>query len=115
MSDYQKSKLDQSTVKKLFDYLFGKGDMDDSQYLDMRTIVKGRQMYGALVYYRILQEYFECEAGQTIANILERLNVSDTGVGRDQGVAVLMTPSLPKEIRIPVGVGPMLKTQEKKT
>ena len=106
-------KIDQTTVRKIFNYLFGKGDMSDSQHLDMRTRIKGREMFGALVFFRVLDEHFDCKTAKKVANILERMSVSDSGMGRLEGVTVLSAPTLPKEIQILRGIDPMLKQGKK--
>jgi len=104
-------RLDQATVKGIFSFLFGKGDKDEalseSQYLDMRSDITGKQMFGALMYYRILDEQLGCKSAKDIANLLLRLSVSNIRMGRKEGVTVLLQ-NLPKETTIPVGVDPAL-------
>jgi hypothetical protein len=104
-------RLDQATVKGIFQYLFGKGEgekeFSESQYLDMRSDISGKQMFGALMYYRILHEQLGCKSAGDIADLLLRLSISATRGGRKEGVTVLLQ-NLPKETTIPVGIDPAL-------
>jgi len=60
-----------------------------------------------------LDEHFNCNTAKKVANILERMSVSDSGMGRLEGVTVLSAPTLPKEIQIMRGIDPMLKQGKK--
>ncbi|MHC4714960.1 MAG: hypothetical protein ACYTAN_17090 [Planctomycetota bacterium] len=113
-SFFSKPRLDQATVTKITEYLFSKLGLSESQFLDMRGDVKGRDTFSAIVYYRILDEYYGCESAKIIADLLLRLSISTgerTGSGRTEAVAVLMQ-SLPKETVIPTSSGYMLSKQE---
>lgn len=107
MSDFQKpgTRLDEATVKKISDFLFGKEF--ESKYMDMRTEITGKQMFTALTYYRILQEQLKCKAAGAIADILERLAVSTERRGRLEGVQVLMQ-QFPKTETLLQGVSELL-------
>ena len=110
---FSRPRLDQGTVTKITEYLFSKLGLSESQFLDMRGDVKGRDTFSAIVYYRILDEYYGCESAKIIADLLLRLSISTgerSGSGRTEAVAVLMQ-SLPKETIIPNSRGYML-TQE---
>lgn len=111
-SFFSRPRLSQATVTAITEFLFGKKGLTESQYLDMRSDIKGRDTFSAIVYYRILQEFYGCESARVIADLLERLSISKTRSGRSEAVAVLCQ-NLPKEIRIPEGVDRMLKTESK--
>lgn len=91
MSSFKQPKMDEGTVRKIADYLFGKSTQEsDSKFLDRRTDVSGKDMFAALTYYRILQERFNCETAGAIADILERLSISLERKGRLEAVQTLM-------------------------
>jgi len=91
MSSRVRPKMDESTVRKIADFLFGKGDKEtNSQFLDRRTDIHGKEMFTALTYYRILQERFDCETAGAIGDILERLSISMERKGRTEAVQTLM-------------------------
>jgi hypothetical protein len=87
-------KQDGSVAKKTTEYLFGKPD--DSEFLDTKTRIKGREFFNAIFYYRLLGQEFKCEAAQRIANTLERMAISDDGLGRLEAVETLRQ-QLPRE------------------
>lgn len=93
MSKPQDSGQDKGVIKQVGDFLFGKpqsGSLEDGEFLDMRTDVNTKQMYTALLYYRVLGASFQCKAATLIANILERLAVSTDREGRKEGVMALL-------------------------
>lgn len=88
---FQPKGLDAASAKQVIEFLFGKtgeGDVD-SKFLDMRTDITTQTIFQTLSYYRILEEHFDCKAAGKIANILERLCISTSRMGRLEGVAVL--------------------------
>jgi hypothetical protein len=88
---YQQPKIDQTTVHKIAEFLFGKAEKEtDSQFLDRRTDVTGKHVFAALSYYRVLQERFNCATAGAIADIIERLSISSGRKGRLEGVQTLM-------------------------
>lgn len=109
-SFFSRPRLDQATVTRITDFLFGKKELTESQYLDMRSDIKGRDVFSAIVYYRILNEYYGCESARVIADLLERLSVSSSREGRSEAVAVLCQ-NLPKETVIPTGVDSMISAE----
>lgn len=114
-SFFSRPRLSQATVTRITDFLFGNKDLTESQYLDMRADIKGREVFSAIVYYRILHEYYGCESARVIADLLERLSISTgvrSGSGRSEAVAVLCQ-NLPKETIIPTGVDRMLQSEKK--
>ena len=104
--------LDKGTVTAIKEFLFGRGKgvkkLTESQFMDMRGRINGKNFYQALTYYRILDEYYGSEASKIIANLLLRLSVSDKSLGRMEAVTVLLQ-RLPKQEEIPVGTDTMLK------
>lgn len=100
------SKLDMGAVKKVLDYLFGKDG--GSQFLDMRTEVSDREFFSTLTYYRLLEEEYSCKAAGAVANILERLAVSNKRMGRLEGVTILKQ-QLPKEEVLLKGLADSIK------
>jgi len=113
MGYYRDVGLDKGTVTAIKEFLFGRGRkprLEESQFLDMRGDIKGKEMYQAITYYRILDEYYGSEASKIIANLLLRLSISTHRMGRTEAVTVLLQ-SLPKKEEIPIGVDTMLKRQ----
>jgi len=109
MSYKDQKKLDQGTVRKIADYLFGKAkEESDSQFLDRRTDVSGKEMFRALTYYRILQERFDCVTAGSIADILERLSISVERKGRIEAVHTLMQ-QFPKTETLEQGISELLR------
>lgn len=105
-------RLSKGTVEKVADFLFGKAkDESDSQFLDRRTDVSGKEMFKALTYYRILQERFKCETAGAVADILERLSISVNRQGRLEGVNVLLQ-KFPKQETLLKGFSELLKRAE---
>jgi len=109
MSYRDSKKIDQGTVRKIAEYLFGKAkEESDSQFLDRRTDVTGKEMFRALTYYRILQERFECDTAGSIADILERLSISVQRKGRLEAVQTLMQ-QFPKTETLEQGISELLR------
>lgn len=88
---------DSKSPKKLEKYI-----LENSQGLEMRTIIKGSATMAALTYYGILREGFKSEAAQKVSDVIKRLAISDNGTGREQAQAVLQG-NLPKEIEVKTG------------
>lgn len=108
MSFKKDDRLPQGVVNKINAFLFGKGKLEDNEFLDMRTDIKGKKMFQALTYYRLLEKYYDCGSAGVIANVLERLSISDTRAGRIEGVKVLIG-GVPKEKTILQGIDNALK------
>ncbi|MEX2738067.1 MAG: hypothetical protein Q6356_003245 [Candidatus Wukongarchaeota archaeon] len=107
-----KSKDDPATIKKIADFLFGRDKNEkDSQFLDRRTDVAGKNMFSALMYYRILQEKFSCKVAGDIANVIERLSISMGRKGREEGVVTLMRRDFPTVQNIRMGLSELLKSE----
>jgi len=86
-----KDKQDPAVTKQIANYLFEKPlEGETGEFLDIRTDVNTKGMFNALVYYRVLGEYFKCKAATRVANILERLSISSNREGRHEGVIGLL-------------------------
>jgi hypothetical protein len=108
-------KMDKGAVDKVLDFLFRKptkGDNgEESQFLDTRTDISNRELYSTLMYYRILQEQYGCKAAGQIADIIERLAISQNRMGRLEGVNILKQ-ELPKKETLIRGVAESIKDLE---
>jgi hypothetical protein len=115
---YQK-KDNKALTDKISHFLFrqpSNGDVKkDNQYLDVSCNVLSKEAYGALTYYRLLEEAYGCEAAGKVANILERLSIStvrgDGWNARMEGVTILHN-DLPKKETIVRGIADSLKELE---
>lgn len=115
MSKREEGRLSKGTVEKVADFLFGKAKGEtDSQFLDRRTDVSGKEMFKALTYYRILEERFKCETAGAVADILERLSISVERKGRLEGVNVLLQ-QFPKQETLLKGFSELMKRAEGET
>ena len=77
------------TEKHAGEYLFSKTDMNDSQFLDMRTRIKSENSMKALVFYGVLSEGLHCTAAMSIKDMIERMLIARGGSGRGEAVAIL--------------------------
>lgn len=93
--------MDQETTKKAGGYLFDT-PKDQSQALDMRTIIKGEKMMKMLLYYGAMSEVFNASDGKKIKDLTERLCISFEGIGREQAVETLRN-NFPKRIEVDKG------------
>lgn len=100
MSDNPK-RMDQETTKKAGGYLFDL-PADESEALDMRTIIKGKAMMMSLLWYGGMSQVFQAEDATTIKDLMERLLISDNGTGRVQAVETLKQ-NFPKRIEVDKG------------
>lgn len=94
------------------------GDETESKFLDTSTVILNKDDYNATTYYRILQEAYGCKAAGTIANILERLNIStvrsvESWSSRMEAVTVLKQP-LPKKEVLLRGTGESITVAEER-
>jgi len=118
MSNYEKGadsgfgkKFNITAVKQVLDYLFSKQEEKDgegSKFLDMRTDISERELFNSLTYYRLLEEQYNCKAAGAIANILERLKISASRMGRLEGVNILKQ-QMPKEETLIKGLADSLR------
>lgn len=82
-------KISFHTEKKAGEYLFNKGDMSDSQFLDMRTRIRSEETMKGLVFYGLLLEGLNSEAAGKIKDMIERMLIARGGVGREEAVQIL--------------------------
>lgn len=110
MSQPQKDQgLEKAVTKQIANFLFDKPDASETgEFLDIRTDINTKEMYAALSYYRILAEHFKCKAARSIANILERLNISSNREGRREGVIALLQ-KLPSPKYLPGGLDELMQ------
>ena len=113
MSYKKDDRLPQGVISKINAYLFGNKGLTDNQFLDMRTDISGKKMFQAITYYRLLEEYYECGSAGKIANVLERLSISNTRMGRIEGVKTLIG-GVSKEKTILQGIDNALKQLDEK-
>ena len=78
-----------ATEKHAGEYLFSKGEIDDSQFLDMRTRITSEDTMKGLVFYGILKEGLKCDAAGEIKDMIERMLIARGGMGRAEAVAIL--------------------------
>jgi len=100
MSESQR--LGKHTEARAGEFLFQKGELDENQYLDMRTRVKSEKAMTALIHYGILFESMDCaEAGQ-VGGLIKRLFIANEGLGRQEAVDILRQ-NFPKKVEIHKG------------
>jgi len=90
MSDKKTDKkISFHTEKKAGEFLFERGKMTDSQFLDMRTRIRSEDTMKGLVFYGLLLEGLESKAAGKIKDMIERMLIAKGGEGREEGVAIL--------------------------
>ncbi|MHC4573385.1 MAG: hypothetical protein ACYS76_04525 [Planctomycetota bacterium] len=96
-------KLGKHTEAMAGRFLFEPGDLNDSQFLDMRTRIKSEKAMNALLHYGILGEVMKCDEATMIGDMIKRLFIANDGQGRAEGVEVLRQ-NFPKKVEIAKGV-----------
>ncbi len=96
-------KISPHTEKMAGEFLFSKGALSDSQFLDMRTRIKSEKAMNAILHYGILGEVMKCDEATQIGDMIKRLFVANEGAGRAEGVEVLRQ-NFPKKIEVAKGV-----------
>ena len=91
--------LDEATSRKTGNFLFdkpgkqdnGRPNIEESQYLDIRTDISTKEMMNALFNLRTMDEYFVTPRGSAglVANVMERLAISSDRGGRREAVEIL--------------------------
>lgn len=112
MSKQGPGRLDPATVKQISNFLFQDPKKDSEFMLDIRTDIQGKELFGALVFYRILGEHFKCKSATAIANILERLSISTKRMGREEAVRIL-EQGLPKGAKMLIGADSLMTSERK--
>jgi len=101
--------LEKAVTKQIANYLFEKPELEDSgEFLDIRTDINTKNMFSALLYYRLLGGYFKCKAATQVANILERLSISSNREGRREAVISLLQ-KLPSPKYLPSGMDELMR------
>lgn len=110
MSHHDKDQgLEKAVTKQIANYLFEKPIQGETgEFLDIRTDINTKNMFSALLYYRILSTYFESKAAGHVANILERLSISSNREGRKEAVIALLQ-KLPSPKYLPSGMDELMK------
>ena len=79
-----------ATEKHAGEFLFSSKEMDDSQFMDMRTRIKSEETMKGLLFYGVLSEQLECTAAGDIKDMIERLLIAaGNGEGRAEAVMIL--------------------------
>ena len=89
MSDKDKKRISFHTERHAGEYLFNKGKLNESQYMDMRTRITGEDTMKALIFYGVLKEGLKCKEAGQIKDMVERLLIARGGKGREEGVEIL--------------------------
>jgi len=105
--------LSKSVQDKVSNFAFEKGELDDSQYLDMRSDIDGKHMFQAVFFYRVLQECYGSNAAGRIADILERLSLSKSRMSRKEAVTTLIGGKFQRPEEIMRGTEEGLKETQK--
>jgi len=119
MKPYDKG-LDKSVIKQISEFLFSKfkeknEEKDgENKFLDTRTRIKGKEMFNALTFYRLLEEQYNCKPAGEVADILERLAISDNGEGRLEAFHILKGKT-PTEEKMLTGIAEILKNASEET
>lgn len=101
MSYMPDKKISQHTEKLAGEFLF-KIDQIDSKPLDMRTVIKTKEVMNCLTYYGILSENCSSDSAKIIKDLVERLLTSQDGMRSQQAVEVLRQ-NFPKKIEVERG------------
>lgn len=79
-----------ATEKHAGEFLFSSKEMDDSQFMDMRTRIKSEETMKGLIFYGILAERLDCTAAGDLKDMIERLLIAaGNGAGRAEAVMIL--------------------------
>lgn len=104
-------KIGPHTEKMAGNFLFSKGELSDSQFLDMRTRIKSEKAMNAILHYGILGEVMECKEATKIGDMVKRLFIANDGEGRKEGVEVLRQ-NFPKKVEVAKGSEKLELTDE---
>ena len=111
---YQKEKdkrLDPAVSKAVNRYLFGEMPEEMVKGLDARTIFKTKESIANIRFHRLLEIGFGSTVAGEIADMDDRLLISQEGIGREQGVSVLVQHKGPKEVPYVRGVEEMVEEE----
>lgn len=89
MSNKGSKKISFHTEKHAGQYLFDKGELDESKYMDMRTRITSEDTMRALIFYGVLGEGLHCDEAKNIKDMIERMLIARAGKGRVEAVDIL--------------------------
>lgn len=92
-------RLGKHTEARAGEFLFQKGDLDEGQFLDMRTRVRSEKAMTALIHYGILFESMGCKEAGQVGGLIKRLFIANEGLGRKEAVDILRQ-NFPKKVEI---------------
>jgi len=92
-------RLGKHTEARAGEFLFQKGELDDGQFLDMRTRVRSEKAMTALIHYGILFESMGCKEAGQVGGLIKRLFIANEGLGRQEAVDILRQ-NFPKKVEI---------------
>lgn len=95
-------RLDQSTTRGIFNYLFEKTGFDKYQYLLMRTDIHNRYVMESVFMLNVLMTGLKSKGAMIGAVILEEALISRNRLGREEAL-IALTGNLPHEVKIPTG------------
>ena len=95
----ESKRLGKYTEARAGEFLFQKGELDEGQYLDMRTRVKSEKAMTALIHYGILFESMGCDEAGQVGGLIKRLFIANEGLGRTEAVDILRQ-NFPKKVEI---------------
>lgn len=101
MSYNKDRKISEHTEKLAGEFLFEKSQLD-TKPLDMRTVVKTKEVMQCLTYYGILAEGSKSANAVIVKDLMERLLMSQDGMRAEQAVEVLRQ-NFPKKVEIEKG------------
>lgn len=89
MSGKEGKRISFHTEKHAGQYLFDKGKLNESKFMDMRTRITSEDTMRALIFYGILKEGLKCSAAGNIKDMIERMLIARGGKGREEAVEIL--------------------------
>ena len=89
MSGKEGKKISFHTERHAGEFLFNKGNLSESKYMDMRTRITSEDTMRALIFYGVLKEGLKCKAAGDIKDMIERMLIARGGKGREEGVEIL--------------------------
>lgn len=89
MSGKEGKRISFHTEKHAGQYLFDKGKLNESKFMDMRTRITSEDTMRALIFYGVLKEGLKCKAAGNIKDMIERMLIARGGKGREEAVDIL--------------------------
>jgi len=94
-------KIGQHTERLAGEFAFEMKERE-SDALDMRTVIRTREVMQALDYYGSIEIVYESETAKAIKNMMNRRLMSQEGFGRQNAVDVLRQ-NFPKKVEVDTG------------